>query len=298
VGESGQWWVVTASAVELAERPVWDDRTGTLVWADVHGGAIHRGRPGRRAGDLWSDESSIVGSVIGACALRQDGGLIACVDNGLAFLDQAGACDADPIVVDLPAGVRFNDGACDPTGRFVFGTLAHDGVSSMAALYSYDGETVSVVLSDLVESNGLGWSPDAETFYFIDSVEPVIRAYGYDPVTGELGSRRDVVSFDLHDGIPDGLVIDGQGCIWVALWAGSVVRRYAPDGQLLTSLAVPATRPTCPTIGGPGGATLFLTTAWEGMDAQSRALDPWAGHVLATTSPVPGLPAHRFRVAG
>ncbi len=146
-----------------------------------------------------------------------------------------------------------------------------------------------------MESNGLDWSADGETLYFVDSGEPCIRCYDYDAETGRIGARRgDLAAFSGPDGVPDGLTVDADGTVWVAMWQGSALRRYAPDGRLLACLSVPVSQPTCPGFGGPGLDCLYLTTAWEGMSAEARQIEPWAGHLLSADVGAIGRPPYRF----
>jgi sugar lactone lactonase YvrE len=198
----------------------------------------------------------------------------------------------------MGADVRFNDGACDRLGRFWAGTVAHDVRPGAGALYRLDPDgTITTVLEGVTESNGLGWSPDGDIFYYIDSGErePRVRAFDYDLETGRIGwDPRDLIPFPPGPAVPDGLVVDAEGCLWVAIWGGGEVRRYAPTGGLLATFPVPVSRPTCPGFGGPGLADLYLTTAWEGMDDQQRAAEPLAGHLLRTRPGTEGLPAGTF----
>jgi sugar lactone lactonase YvrE len=194
--------------------------------------------------------------------------------------------------------VRFNDGACDPAGRFWAGTVAHDVRPGAGALYRLDPDgTITTVLEGVTESNGLGWSPDGGILYYIDSGErePRVRAFDYDLETGRIGwEPHELIGFPPGPVVPDGLVVDAEGCLWVAMWGGGEVRRYAPTGGLLATFPVPVSRPTCPGFGGPGLADLYLTTAWEGMDDQQRAAEPLAGHLLRTRPGTEGLPAGTF----
>lgn len=134
------------------------------------------------------------------------------------------------------------------------------------------------------------------TFYFIGSGEPEprIRAFAHDPVSGDLGPSRDLVRFPGGGAVPDGLVVDGEDTLWVAIWGAGQVHRYAPDGELLTVLPVPASQPTCPAFGGPALDELYLTTAWEGMTGQRRAAEPLAGHVLRARPGARGHPVPAF----
>ena len=183
-------------------------------------------------------------------------------------------------------------------GRVWAGTVAGDRRAGAGTLYRLDpsGEIV-VVLDGVTESNGLGWSPDGGTFYYIDSAEPRprIRSFPCDLAAGTLGTPSDLVQPTPAQGIPDGLVVDADGCLWVAFWGGSAVRRYAPDGSLLAELEVPVSQPSCPAFGGPDLGELFVTTAWENMTQAQRAAEPLAGHVLHTrVEGVRGQPAGQF----
>ena len=295
----GSWHVAVASACELAERPVWDARSGTIVWADVIGGVLHRSTPagteGATAG-AWYDETVSVGDVLGAAALRTDGGLVAAVDSSFRLLDADGRDDADPVVVDLPAGQRFNDAACDPAGRLLAGTTSTVGQVGAGLLWSLaPSGQVRVLLEAVTESNGLDWSSDGTILYFVDSGEPVVRRYAYDVGTGELRGRlADLAVLGPDEGVPDGLVVDSEGAVWVALWEGGAVRRYAPDGDLIEHHVMPVDRPTCPAFAGAGLDVLVVTTGWEGVDQSERALQPWAGHLLTGRVDARGLLSHRF----
>jgi sugar lactone lactonase YvrE len=215
--------------------------------------------------------------------------------DGFLLTDEDGRVDAEPIrPLGQADGQRFNDGAVDPAGRFWAGTVATD--DAPGRLFCLDPDLrVRVVLDELTESNGIAWSPDGTRMYFVDSGEPRIRSYAFDVDSGAIAPREDLARFDVDvDGVPDGLTTDSDGAVWVALWGGSAVRRYAPDGTLLAQHRLPVTQVTCPALGGPDLRRLFVTTAWERMDEAERARQPCAGHVFARTVPTPGLPAVRF----
>jgi sugar lactone lactonase YvrE len=291
----GGWRVAQPFGFELGEHPVWDDRTGTLWCVDVYGGAVVAltgSAPPRRL-DL--------GAVVGAMALRDDGGIVALVDDKIGFFDAHGVADREAVAVPMPYGVRFNDAACDPSGRLLFGTAATDGSSQLGQLRRLDGSasaSISLSVDGLVESNGLAWSPDGRTFYLVDSAEPAIRLYDYDPSTGTVGMRRaDLACTDDFPGSPDGLAVDAAGTVWVALWQGGQVHRYAPDGQLLQVIETPTSQPTCCGFGGPLRNRSFLASGWEGMDESQLATEPHAGSLFVRDAPTPGLRAARLRMA-
>ena len=284
-----EWEIAFRDDAELLERPVWDDRTGAVIWVDCNAGFVHRL-------DTAGGHTAIdVGRRVGAAALRDNGGIVVARDDGLLFLGADGKPDRDDVHFSLAANVRFNDGACDPTGRFVIGTCSTDGSRGQAALYSVQRDgAVTELLSDITESNGLAWSLDGRTMYYVDTGEPTIRRYSYDPSTGMLGDMGVLITFSEGEGIPDGLIVDAGGMVWAAMWEGFSVCRISPDGRVLQRLATPVSRPTCPAFGGPALDRLYLTSAWEGMDAAARTAEPLAGSLLVTVPGPTGLPAFRF----
>ncbi len=284
-----EWEIAFRDDAELLERPVWDDRTGAVIWVECNAGFVHRL-------DIPGGHTAIdVGRRVGAAALRDNGGIVVARDDGLLFLGADGEPDRDEVPFSLASNVRFNDGACDPAGRFVVGTCSTDGSRGQGALYSVapDGR-VTELLSGITESNGLAWSLDGLTMYYIDTGEPKIRRYSYDPSTGMLGDMDVLITFSEGEGIADGLIIDAEDVLWAAMWEGFSVCRISSDGRVLQRLATPVSRPTCPAFGGPGLDRLYLTTAWEGMDAAARAAEPLAGSLLVTVPGSKGLPAYRF----
>jgi sugar lactone lactonase YvrE len=292
----GRWQVAVPAGCEIAERPVWDATSKSVVWVDVLDGTLHRSTPSAQGRGEWTDEAVRVGDVLGAAALRRDGGLVAAVDSAFVLLDNLGRPDGDPVAVEMPPGARFNDGACDPAGRFMAGTTSADEQPGSGLLWSIDASRrLRIVLADIAESNGLGWSLDGRVMYYIDSGDTAIRRYRYDGDRGVLGPRlTDLCVIAPGDGVPDGLVIDSGGAVWVALWQGGALRRYAPEGELLEHVDVPVDRPTCPGFAGPALDLLILTTAWEGMRGEERARQTWAGHLLAAPVSVTGRLPHRY----
>jgi sugar lactone lactonase YvrE len=295
------WEIAVAAGAELGERPVWDAAGSCLLWVDIKAGRLHRYRPGE--GNELVIELAAAGPgeppvAIGAAAHRRGGGYVLAASDGFRLTGPEGELQDGPA---RPPGmgddVRFNDAACDPAGRFWAGTVGYDRRQGAGALYRLDpGGAVTTVLEGVTESNGLGWSPDGATFFYIDSGEPRprVRAFEFDAATGVLGRSRDLVRFGPGGAVPDGLVVDGDGCVWVALFGGGAVHRYSPDGELLAVHPVPVSQPTCPAFGGPDLSHLYVTTAWEGMDPAQRAAEPLAGHVLRTRPGCRGQAAHPF----
>lgn len=175
----------------------------------------------------------------------------------------------------------MNDGACDPQGRFWAGTMAYDEAPGAGSLYrlELDGRCTQV-LTGLTISNGIGWSPDGTTMYLADSGTGDIDAFDFDPVRGDISRRRTIAHISTPNAVPDGLTVDDNGDIWVALWNGGALARYHPDGSLLSTIPLPVDRPTSCAFGDTGGGTLFVTTAREGLDEAALAAQPDAGRLL------------------
>jgi sugar lactone lactonase YvrE len=302
------WEVAAAVAAELGERPVWDPNTGSLIWVDINAGELHELVPvlgdtvlgGTGLGGTGADGTAAGDSVIatagvpvGAAAPRAGGGYVLAAADGFRLIRADGVAAGPPLSPPgMPRNVRFNDGACDPAGRFWAGTAATDGQAGTGSLYRLDPDgRVTEVFGGVTESNGLGWSPDATVFYYTDSGEPQsrVRAFSFDLQTGTLSDERDLICFRPGDGIADGLVVDADGCLWIAMWDGGCIRRYSADGDLLGLYPVPVSRPTCPGFGGPDLDQLFVTTAWEGLQAERREAEPLAGDLLRARPRVHGL---------
>lgn len=298
------WQVLIEAFAEIAERPVWDSATGSLLWVDITAGSIHRSAPDHARGmarephlQPWTDLAFPLGASVGAVALRDDGGLIAGVDATIRFVNASMQDDRDPIALDLPPGHRLNDGVCDPAGRFLIGTA---GSSDDGVLWSVDADgEVRVLLQSVTESNGLGWSADGTVLYYIDSGAPLIQCYAYDPCSGDVTRRLpDLIDLSDRPGVPDGLIVDADGCLWVPQWQGSELAQISPAGQVQRRWSVPVSQPTCAAVIGPSLGTLVLATSWETMDEADRAAEPWAGHLLVAGQEVRGAEAFRFGMHG
>lgn len=281
------WRVGVASASRLGERPVWDANAGSLVWVDVTAALVHRSTPSRDPGGLWDDVCIPLGEVVGAVALCRSGGVIAAVDSTIRFLDIEGRDLRAGIPIDMPEGHRFNDGACDPAGRFLIGSA---GSTASGLLWSVGPDArATVVLDGLTESNGLGWSEDGSIMYFIDSCEGVVRRYAYDLSTGRVSMRlTDLVDLTSRPGAPDGLVIDAVGRLWVPQWQGGELACFDASGAVVERWSLPVSQPTCAGFAGPDLETLVLATSWEDLPPDRLAREPWAGHLLVCDAAVPG----------
>lgn len=269
--------VVLDATASLGEGPVWDARSSTLRWVDIEPGEVHRFDPASGVDTFFE-----VGEAVGTVAVRAAGGLVLATKSGLyTCLDNGGR---RAVLHEVDTAGRFNDGKADPWGRFWAGTMV-EGTDGAGALYRLDPDhSLHRVLTGVTISNGLGWSPDGRTMYYIDTTARGVDAFDHDPSTGELTARRRLI--DVERGWPDGMTVDADGCLWVALWDGWGVRRYAPDGRLLTTVEVPARRVTSCAF---GGSALYITTARTGLTDFTD--QPKAGSLFACDPGVAGLPA-------
>jgi sugar lactone lactonase YvrE len=279
--------LVLDAHAELGEGPVWDDRTGALVWVDIMAGRVHLFDPAGGA-----DRVIAAGRPVGAVALRASGGYVLARDDGFAVTGEGEVELLAPVEVDVATN-RMNDGACDSRGRFWAGTMHLDCVTCTGSLYRLEVDhSVTRVLSGVTISNGIGWSPDDRTMYFVDTPTGGVDAFDYEPEAGTIENRRRLVTIEAGAGTPDGLTVDAEGTVWVALWGGSSVRRYAADGALLGDVSLPVTNVTKPAFGGAELDDLYITTA-----APDRPGDdePHAGGLFRVRPGVRGLPAARYR---
>ena len=252
----------------LGEGPIWDTRTGELLWVDIMAGIVHCFDPTSSI-----DRAFDVGQPVGAVVPRSVGGYAFALRDGFAVGDAGGVTIVAPIQADRP-DVRMNDGACDSRGRFWAGTMQLEYERGAGALFRLDATgAAETMLTRVTISNGIAWSPDDATMYFVDTTTRGIDAFDYDSDTGTITRRRRLATIETSAGYPDGLIVDADGCVWVALWEGWAVRRYAPDGTLLATVEIPAARVTKPAFGGDALNDLYVTTASpdEPDDAQPNA---------------------------
>ncbi len=287
----------------LGEVPVWCPAERRLYWVDIRQPAVHRLDPESGKVETWT-----MPEMVGALALRETGGLLLALKSRMAFFDlESGAFeDLFKLPADQPFH-RFNDGRCDPRGRFVAGTMKDtsrivDGfvqggpaTDPEGVLYVLDEKLeVRELFGGIIIPNSLAWSPDARTMYFADSRLLTIFAYGYDPESGALGARRPFARTDDRPGVPDGATVDREGFLWSAQYGGWQVIRYAPDGRVDRVIDLPVEQPTACTFGGPGLDRLYITTATQRLPAEQLAKQPLAGTLLAIDVGVRGLPEPRF----
>jgi sugar lactone lactonase YvrE len=281
--------IAVPAGAALGEGPRWDAATGTLLWVDIPGCRVHCYDPA-----TGRDSARPVPSVVSLALPRRRGGVVVGLPDGLHLLDG----DQPPLIAAVEADraeTRTNDGACDPAGRLWVGTMALDERSPVAALYRIDSHLgVTTVLTGTTISNGLGWSPAGREFYFIDSPTRRVDVFDHDPGTGALENRRRFAAVEVEGAVPDGLAVDAEGGVWVALHGGWGLRRYAPDGELAATVDLPVARITSCCFGGDDLRDLYVTTRREGLSASELAAQPLASALLRLDVGVAGLPTHAF----
>jgi sugar lactone lactonase YvrE len=267
-----------------AEGPVWSAGWGGLRWVDMLAGDILSLGPDGMVSRRHVD------GVAAVVRPRRDGGAVIAIERGFALEDRDGSSTR---LGDLwsGAGMRMNEGGCDPDGRFYCGSMAYDQRPGAGSLYRLDPDLqVTVVLEGASISNGLEWSPDGALAYYVDTPTHQISVFDYDRDRGLTG-RRVLVEIPAEMGGPDGLCVDEQGGVWVALYGGGAVHRYTAQGALDQVVDVPARQVTACTFGGPGLDELFITTSRENLDPGD---DPLAGSLFSAAVGVTGMPVRPF----
>ncbi|WP_217441446.1 SMP-30/gluconolactonase/LRE family protein [Nocardia barduliensis] len=278
---------------ELGEGPVWDPIRRVVLWVDIRRGLVFSGRLEEHGRVTLMDQVSLPGTV-GAVAVAEDGSWIVAGSRTLIHRHVSGTTHELARVVPPGRSRRTNDGKPDPAGRFLIGTLALDGPSEQETLVRLEDDgSLTVIDGDLTLSNGLAWSPDGSTLYSADTLRRVVYARPYDAVTGAIGQRRTLITFD--DGFPDGMCADADGHLWIAMWGLGEVRRYRPDGVLDRTLRVPAPHVSSVAFAGSGLDTLVITTATQDLSDEQLAAHPLSGTLFTARPGVRGLPVPPWR---
>jgi sugar lactone lactonase YvrE len=270
---------VTPALAYHGEGPVWDAALRRLLWVDLLRGDLLATDPG---GDT---DRHHVSDVLACVVPRHGGGYVVATERGFGLLSPEWALSGLPDVW-TDTGVRMNDGACDPQGRFFCGSMAYDAAPGRGALYRLDPDhTVHLVHSEVTISNGIGWTADGANAYYVDSGTQRV-----DACSPDLSQRRPFVNIAKDVGTPDGLAVDREGGVWVALWGGSAVHRYAPSGELDRVVPIPVAQVSSCAFGGDELDTLFVTTSAEGLSDP----EPQAGALFAIDAGVRGMPTLMF----
>ncbi|GAA2492937.1 SMP-30/gluconolactonase/LRE family protein [Streptomyces gobitricini] len=271
---------------ELGEGPTWDPAARRLVWVDILGSRVHTYDPagGRRT-------VMATGQHVGAAKPRAGGGLVVNLRDGVGLYDEGGAAFRW-LVHDPTPGRRGNDAAVAPDGSLWAGTMRYDEAPGGGALtrIGRDGDT-TLVIPRVSVSNGTGWSPDGALMYYVDSPTRRVDVCRVSEDGQRVVDRRPLATVEPGAGFPDGLTVDADGCVWVALWDGAAIRRYTPDGTLDRTVELPVRRPTACAFGGPGLRDLYITTARTGLTRPH----PLSGSLLVLPGAGQGMPGVPFR---
>ena len=281
--------VLIRKPARLGEGPVWDTAQRALYYVDIEGGVVHRYVP--ETGILICQN---MGDMVGCVAPVGRGGMIAAVRDHLVRIGPDLRLAEEIFRIPLEGVLRFNDGKCDAWGRLWVGVMAADqsapGAARGGSLYCLEsGKAPVKALEGLTIPNGMAWTADNKAFYHIDTASACVRRYGYDGESGKIGEGRSVIEIPPEDGVPDGMCIDAEGMLWIALWGGRKVARCDPDsGKRLAEVTVPAKYVSCCTFGGQSMNELFITTA---MDEEGNG-----GEVYSVCTGVRGTRPFSFRL--
>lgn len=302
---SASWQLVSAAPCEVGESPFWHPHEQLLYWVDILSKKIHRCNVFMGAVESWV-MAGPHDLEPGCIAPAADGGLVIALRDGIyrakkweGGLEQLASADHDS------ATTRFNDGKCDPLGRFWASTIYEPRDARQAALYCLQGGALAGMAGDATVGNGLAWSADSRTLYWSDTTAHVIRAWDWDAARNALAAPRVFVQFPFkpagwqpgqpgYGGRPDGASVDSEGNYWVAMFEGARVLKLSPAGELLAEIATPVQCPTMVCFGGDDLQTLYLTSARHGRPAAELQAMPLSGAVLSLRVDVPGLPVNFF----
>jgi sugar lactone lactonase YvrE len=284
--------LVLDAKARLGEGALWHSGEQRLYWVDIEGKELHLYDPA-----TGQDRVIPVGERIGTVVPTQDGQALVALQNGIHLLhleSEKLSLVANPL--ESP-DIRFNDGKVDPAGRFWVGSVHLEAKEDAAALYRLDPDgTVQQVLEGITISNGIVWTADKKTMYYIDTPTLKIMAYNYDDATGDLSNPRVAVEVPEGSGSPDGMSIDAEGKLWVAHWGGHGVNRWNPDnGELMQKVRLPAPHVTSCAFGGENLETLYITTAREGLSEEQLQEYPLSGGLFRVQPGVRGVPAFLFQ---
>ena len=262
---------------ELGEGPIWDYRSGLLLFVDINRHRVHTFDPSSVAhGTVGVDQ------YVSAVALAESGGYLVTLQHDIARFDlEEGAGERLTSVEQDRSDTRFNDGYVDPRGRFWAGTMSLERKPEQGALYRFENGSATRVLDRVSTSNGIDWSADGRLMYYVDTGTRRVDVFDVDVETGAISNRRPLIAIVEADGKPDGLILDEEGFAWVALWQGSAVRRYSPEGRLVQQIDLPVSCPTKCAFGGANLDELYITSARTMLTTdEQKQREPHAGSLF------------------
>jgi sugar lactone lactonase YvrE len=291
---AGEPALVLDAKAALGEGAIWNAALQRLHWVDINGQRVFTYDP-----VTGENHACDVGQMVGTVVPRARGGVMLALHEGFASLDlNTGRVTPLPRPPEHdPATARFNDGKCDPAGRFWAGTMTLVKRKSLGRVYRLDADgSMHVMFRDVSTSNGLAWSLDRRTLYYIDTPLMRVDAFDYDDATGAIAGRRPVITIPPGIGRPDGSTLDAEGMLWIAMWEGGRVTRWDPrTGALLQTVRLPVVRVTSCAFGGPELDTLYITSAREGLADAELAAQPLAGGLFKMKPGVCGLRAPAYQ---
>ena len=275
---------------ELGEGPLWHDERGELFWCSILACELNACDAAGGNHRSWA-----FGEAVSAAAIVDRDTLLVATASGLSRFD-IGSGAREPVCSfpETETPVRSNDGRAGPGGAFWISTMGHNAEPAAGTLYRFADDVLSEKRHRMTIPNATCFSPDGAWAYFSDLPTQTIMRWHLDPDSGDsIGEPEMFIDLSSENLMPDGAVIDGEGCIWNAQWGAGRVARYDPNGRFIEEVTVPAAQVTCPAFGGPDMKTLFVTSAWQGMNAEARRADPLAGAVFAAQVSVAGRPEYR-----
>lgn len=286
-----EWRLAVDGDDLIGEGPSWEAARASLLWTDIAGRRIHRLDPA--SGEVWTRE---LDQQAGAVVPRGSGGLALCLEDGVYLTDTD---EGEPrLLAPVEAAdktTRLNDVKTDRAGRLWGGTMAFDARADAGTFYRINADgRVTVVSSPVTISNGIEWSPDGSLMYYIDTATQRMDVFDFDLALGRATDRRPFIAFDRSFGLPDGMTVDAEGCLWVAFYDGWAVRRFTPTGMLDRVVDLPAARITSCCFGGAALDQLYVTSARDGLSPSQAAEQAHAGAVFVIEPGVAGLPITPF----
>ena len=270
----------------LGEGPAWDSKSGILYWVDILEMRVYAG----------TEVLLQMDDFVGCLAPCKNGHLILGKRFSFVDLEPASGRTTDLASLDseLPSN-RINDGKCDPMGRFLAGTMDMNEKDPTGSLYSFDGKQVTHLLDGIRISNGLAWSPDTKTFYYIDTPTRQVRSFDYENQSGQISNTRAAIQIPESMGSPDGMTSDTQGNLWVAMWGGAQITRWNPNtGKLLEQIPVPVLQPSSCVFGGRGLNELYVTSARKGLREADLKKYPLSGGLFRIRTKIEGMETFQF----
>jgi len=277
----------------LGEGAIWNYETNRLYWVNITGKMLNIYNP-----ETGENNGLVTGQMIGTVVPSESGKAIVALQNGIYQMDVT--TGSKQLIVNPEEGIagnRFNDGKCDPAGRFWAGTLSLGGEKGKGALYRIDGDGAATkMVGDVTCSNGIVWSADKTKMYYIDTPTHKVMAYDYNNETGEIGNPAVAVEIPEEMGVPDGMSIDSDGNLWIALWGGFAISCWNPqNGKLIRKINVPAKNVTSCAFGGDRLETLYITTARQDLNPEELEKFPLSGGLFKVQPGVRGVKASFFK---